>query len=75
MPLDGLGFRGFESCAEWTLCADARSRACRACIRACIQDTILYRSIYMYLLNHTDIRTVHRSLFERRNVLAVFSVS
>ena len=29
----------------------------------------------MYLLNHTDIRTVHRSLFERRNCLAIFSVA
>ena len=35
---------------------------CRALTRVSIsQDTILYRSIYMYLLNHTDIRTVHRS--------------
>ncbi|KAH9944375.1 Rho GTPase activation protein [Epithele typhae] len=40
-----------------------------------VDDTILYRSIYMYLLNHTDIRVVHRSLFERRNCLAVFSVA
>ncbi|KAI0756978.1 Rho GTPase activation protein [Daedaleopsis nitida] len=40
-----------------------------------VDDTILYRSIYMYLLNHTDIRPAHRSLFERRNCLAVFSVA
>lgn len=39
------------------------------------QDTILYRSIYMYLLNHTDIRVVHRSLFEKKNCLAIFSVA
>ena len=49
---------------------------CPALTRVSIsQDTILYRSIYMYLLNHTDIRTVHRSLFERRNCLAIFSVA
>ncbi|KAI0778198.1 Rho GTPase activation protein [Trametes elegans] len=40
-----------------------------------VDDTILYRSIYMYLLNHTDIRTVHRSLFDRRNCIGVFSVA
>ncbi|KAI0825122.1 Rho GTPase activation protein [Trametes gibbosa] len=40
-----------------------------------VDDTILYRSIYMYLLNHTDIRTVHRSLFERRNCIGIFSVA
>ncbi|KAI8995639.1 Rho GTPase activation protein [Trametes punicea] len=40
-----------------------------------VDDTILYRSIYMYLLNHTDIRAVHRSLFDRRNCLGVFSVA
>ena len=43
--------------------------------RVMSQDTILYRSIYMYLLNHTDIRAVHPSLFERKNCLAVFSVA
>ncbi|RPD82540.1 Rho GTPase activation protein [Lentinus tigrinus ALCF2SS1-7] len=40
-----------------------------------VDDTILYRSIYMYLLNHTDIRMAHRSLFEKRNCLAIFSVA
>ncbi|KAL1951926.1 hypothetical protein VTO73DRAFT_1075 [Trametes versicolor] len=40
-----------------------------------VDDTILYRSIYMYLLNHTDIRPVHRSLFERRNCLGIFPVA
>ncbi|EJF66706.1 Rho GTPase activation protein [Dichomitus squalens LYAD-421 SS1] len=29
----------------------------------------------MYLLNHTDIRPAHRSLFERRNCIAIFSVA
>ncbi|KAI0335260.1 Rho GTPase activation protein [Cubamyces sp. BRFM 1775] len=29
----------------------------------------------MYLLNHTDIRAVHRSLFDRRNCLGIFSVA
>ncbi|KAI0669886.1 Rho GTPase activation protein [Trametes maxima] len=40
-----------------------------------VDDTILYRSIYMYLLNHTDIRAIHRSLFDRRNCLGIFSVA
>ncbi|KAI0655091.1 Rho GTPase activation protein [Cubamyces menziesii] len=40
-----------------------------------VDDTILYRSIYMYLLNHTDIRAVHRSLFDRRNCIGIFSVA
>ncbi|KAI1797892.1 Rho GTPase activation protein [Ganoderma leucocontextum] len=40
-----------------------------------VDDTILYRSIYMYLLNHTDIRLAHRSLLDRRNCIVIFSVA
>ncbi|OBZ79003.1 Ras GTPase-activating protein gap-2 [Grifola frondosa] len=40
-----------------------------------LDDTILYRSIYVYLLNHTDIRAVHRSLFDRNDCLGIFCVA
>ncbi|KAH9950344.1 Rho GTPase activation protein [Amylocystis lapponica] len=40
-----------------------------------IDETILYKSVYVYLLNHTDIRPVHRSLFDRKDILGIFCVA
>lgn len=36
------------------------------------QNTVLYASIYVHVLNHTDIRQVHRSLFDRKDCLGLF---
>lgn len=36
------------------------------------QNTVLYASMYVHALKHTDIRVVHRSLFERKDVLGIY---
>ncbi|OCH96153.1 Rho GTPase activation protein [Obba rivulosa] len=40
-----------------------------------LEEAILYKSIYIYLLNHTDIRPVHPSLFGRKNSLGIYCVA
>ncbi|GBE77946.1 Rho GTPase activation protein [Sparassis crispa] len=40
-----------------------------------IDETILYKSVYVYLLNHTDIRPIHRSLFDRADCIGIFCVT
>lgn len=39
------------------------------------QNTVLYASIFVHVLNHTDIRHVHRSLFDRKDCLGLFCSS
>lgn len=36
------------------------------------QDTALYQCVYVHKLAHTDIRLVHHSLFDRKDVLGIF---
>ncbi|KIP11948.1 hypothetical protein PHLGIDRAFT_21262 [Phlebiopsis gigantea 11061_1 CR5-6] len=36
------------------------------------KNTILYASMYVHALKHTDIRVVHRSLFERKDCLGIY---
>lgn len=36
------------------------------------QNTVLYASMYVHALKHTDIRVVHRSLFERKDCLGIY---
>jgi hypothetical protein len=38
------------------------------------QETFLYQAVYIYLLKVTDIRPVDSSLFDRRDVLAIYTV-
>ncbi|KAH9937707.1 Rho GTPase activation protein [Fomitopsis serialis] len=38
------------------------------------QETMLYQSIYVYSLNHTDIRPIHHSLFDRKDCLGIYCV-
>lgn len=39
-----------------------------------LQD-LLYKVVYVYLLNHTDIRPVHHSLFDRKDCLGIHGVA
>lgn len=36
---------------------------------------MLYKVVYVYLLNHTDIRPVHHSLFDRKDCLGIHGVA
>ncbi|KAI0047832.1 Rho GTPase activation protein [Auriscalpium vulgare] len=40
-----------------------------------IEETILFQSVYLHLLNHTDIRHADRSLFFRRDCLGIHCAS
>ncbi|KAH7911208.1 GTPase activating protein [Hygrophoropsis aurantiaca] len=39
-----------------------------------IDETILYQTVYIHMLNHTDIRQADPSLFQRKNCLGIYSV-
>ncbi|KAH7930971.1 Rho GTPase activation protein [Leucogyrophana mollusca] len=39
-----------------------------------IDETILYQTVYIHMLNHTDIRQADPSLFLRKNCLGIYSV-
>ena len=36
------------------------------------QSTALYVQVYVHILKHTDIRHVHRSLYDRKHCLGLF---
>ncbi|EKM61048.1 uncharacterized protein PHACADRAFT_247380, partial [Phanerochaete carnosa HHB-10118-sp] len=37
-----------------------------------IENTALYAQVYVHVLHHTDIRHIHRSLFDRKDCLGLF---
>ena len=38
------------------------------------QETFLYQAVYVYLLKATDIRPADRSLFDRKDILAIHTL-
>ncbi|ESK88880.1 gtpase activating protein [Moniliophthora roreri MCA 2997] len=47
----------------------------RAILNVYVDESILYQSIFIHLLHHSDIRHAHPSLFQRKNCLAVYCVA
>ena len=47
----------------------------RASGRQTVQETILYQTVYIHLLNHSDIRTADGSLFFRKDCLGIYCLA
>ena len=39
------------------------------------QESILHQTVYIHLLNQTDIRQVHTSLFYRKDCIGIFCIA
>ncbi|KDQ63550.1 hypothetical protein JAAARDRAFT_169494 [Jaapia argillacea MUCL 33604] len=64
--------RGSTTSGSWRPGACRLSEEAEGCLlNVYIDETILYQSIYVHLLNHTDIRPVDRSLFFRKDCLGI----
>ncbi|KAL0581609.1 hypothetical protein V5O48_000425 [Marasmius crinis-equi] len=47
----------------------------RCLLNIYVDESILYQTLFIHLLNHTDIRHAHQSLFQRKNCLAIYCVA
>ncbi|KAF7306927.1 Elongation of fatty acids protein [Mycena indigotica] len=67
--------RGASGAGQW------RSATCklseegsRCLLNIYVDETILYQTLYIHLLNHTDIRLADPSLFFRKDCLGIYSI-
>lgn len=71
----GIG-RGSTSAGQWRTATCKLTEEDEGCLfNIYIDEAILHQSVYVYLLNHTDIRVLDRSLFDRKDCIGIYCVS
>ncbi|TFL06548.1 Rho GTPase activation protein [Pterulicium gracile] len=68
--------RGSTAGGQWrTVTVKLSEEGERCMLNIYVDDSFLYQTIFLHLLNHTDIRQVDTSLFLRKDCIAIYSTT